>query len=77
MEYFNYSFGVPATWVWSLHILIGIYFIYLGHLLSFLPENIRLHSQIMFSIGALMTLYHSHIWKYQYDKKLEKKTNED
>ena len=56
-----YHFGVPKVAVWSSHILMGLYFIYLGFQLL---DIRRLDGVVLLVIGALASLYHSHIWYY-------------
>lgn len=58
----TYHFGVPATLVWSSHILLGLYFIYIGYLLF---EGKKINKYISISlivIGILAILYHLHLW---------------
>ena len=64
----SYSFGVPVEAVWSIHIIVGLYFMYLGYKLS--KDNLkeisevesRVHSLVLFGLGILMLSYHSHLW---------------
>ena len=35
----SYSFGVPVEAVWSIHIIVGLYFMYLGYKLS--KDNLK------------------------------------
>jgi hypothetical protein len=55
----TYHFGVPKKAVWLSHILLGIYFIILGYTLI---DTNRIHGLILLVLGALQSLYHSHIW---------------
>ena len=70
----SYSFGVPVAVVWATHIIVGIYFMYLGYLFTKkdleekLENEMRIHSLILFSLGILMSTYHSHLW-FLYGKK--------
>ena len=62
-----YSFGVPSVAIWSVHILVGLYFLWLGYKLLDI-EKFKLHSVILLILGALMVFYHAHLW-YYYNKK--------
>ena len=55
-----YHFGVPATAIWSSHILIGLYFLYLGYIM--INTKFKPHGVILIILGALMTAYHTHLW---------------
>ncbi len=58
----EYHFGVPAVAVWSSHIIMGLFFLYIGYLLI---EGKRINKWISISlivIGVLAVLYHSHLW---------------
>jgi hypothetical protein len=62
METCKYNFGVPCTTIWLSHILMGIFFTYVGYLLI---EGKRVNKWIailLIIIGILATLYHSHLW---------------
>ena len=56
----TYHFGVPKKVIWSLHILIGIYFICLGYIM--LETKFKIHGVILIILGALMSAYQSHLW---------------
>ena len=56
----SYSFGVPSFLIWSVHILVGIYFAWLGY--NMIPSKFKLHGVILIVFGALMFSYHSHLW---------------
>ena len=58
----KYNFGVPCSAVWSSHILMGIFFAYIGYLTI---EGKKINKWIAISlivIGVLAALYHSHLW---------------
>jgi hypothetical protein len=66
MKTCNYNFGVPCTTIWLSHILMGIFFAYVGYLLI---EGKKVNKWIAITlivIGVLASLYHSHLW---YSKK--------
>ena len=56
----TYHFGVPKKVIWSSHILIGIYFIWLGY--SMLETKFKIHGVILIILGALMSSYQAHLW---------------
>ena len=62
----TYSFGVQKELIWTTHILVGIYFLYLGKLLL---NKYQYHAIILIVFGVLMSLYHSHLWYYNYKNK--------
>lgn len=58
----EYHFGVPATLVWSIHILFGLFLLYLGYL-AIEQKPINKWIGILLAItGVIMILYHAHIW---------------
>ena len=67
-----YSFGVPAVAIWSIHILVGAYFMYLGYLLTkdnsaeeskqTLKQQMQKHSLVLFGLGMSILFYHAHLW---------------
>ena len=57
----SYSFGVPSVVIYAQHIIIGLYFVFLGYQLNKL-NDFRLHALILFSLGVLMFSYHAHLW---------------
>ena len=60
----TYSFGIPTFVVWSVHILVGLYFLYLASKLNKLKgkEDMKNHVALLFSLGVLMISYHSFLW---------------
>jgi hypothetical protein len=57
-----YHFGVPNELIWSSHIVMGIFFVYIGYELIMrkkIPEYLAL---IIVVLGAIGGLYHLHIW---------------
>jgi hypothetical protein len=38
--YMEYSFGVPSIAIWIVHILTGLYFLWIGYQLTNVPINI-------------------------------------
>ncbi len=65
----TYHFGVPVEVIWSTHIILGLYFLYLGYnLLNTIFKN---HGVILIIFGSLMSTYHSHLWYLHINKKHE------
>ncbi len=59
---YKYSFGVPTEVIWSTHILMGVFFVYIGYELIMhkkIPEYMAL---IIAILGALALFYHLHLW---------------
>jgi uncharacterized membrane protein len=57
-----YSFGVPGYAVWTSHILIGIYLVYVGWVLYDKKRLDKYAPIILIVLGVLAALYHGHIW---------------
>ncbi len=58
----SYHYGLSGPVVWSLHIIFGIFFIYLGYASL---KNVRMPDYVYIGIiviGVIAILYHSHIW---------------
>lgn len=60
----EYSFGVPGFLIWSVHILTGLYFLWLGYLLNVTPK-FKIHGIILLILGSLMATYHLHLWYFK------------
>ena len=60
----TYSFGIPTFVIWSIHILVGLYFLYLAKELNKLKDkdSMENHVAVLFSLGILMVSYHSFLW---------------
>ena len=57
-----YEFGVPQEVIWGGHIVMGVFFIYIGYELIMkrkIPEYVVF---AMMLLGALAFFYHIHIW---------------
>ena len=66
----TYSFGVPSVAIWGVHILVGLYFLWLGY--NMLSSKFKPHGVILIVFGALMASYHSHLWYNSKNKKSKK-----
>ena len=61
----TYHFGVPAMLVWVSHILMGIFFLYLGYLIVEGKKLDKWLGILLLLIGVIAALYHVHIWVYK------------
>lgn len=57
-----YSFGVPGFAVWTSHILIGMYLVYVGWVLYEKKRLDKYTPIVLIVLGVLAALYHAHIW---------------
>ena len=58
----HYDFGVSGVLIWSFHMIIGIFFVYVGYAVLLhkrLPPYI---SVSVIVLGVLAFLYHAHLW---------------
>lgn len=62
---YTYSHGVPKPLVWFVHIVMGIFFAYLGYEMvtkyKELP-NFYTYGLLLLVVGSIITLYHSSLW---------------
>ncbi len=59
-----YSFGIPGTIIWVTHIIIGIFLAYIGYALLNDRKIAQPFVISLMVIGALVILYHSHLFYY-------------
>ena len=59
---FTYHFGVPNEVIWTSHILMGLFFIYVGYEIIIKQKLSVPVALIVVVLGALATLYHTHLW---------------
>jgi hypothetical protein len=67
-----YHFGLPGNVVWASHIIMGIFFIYVGYLLI---EGKKINKWVSISfivIGVLAAIYHAHLWYLSVKEKKNK-----
>ena len=65
----KYSFGVPSEAIWGSHILMGLFFIYVGYELIMKRKLSTPIALIVVVLGALAALYHIHLWYEGYSSK--------
>ena len=67
----EYHYGLSGQIVWSIHILLGIFYIYLGYLIVEQKQILnKYYGVILIVLGSLSFLYHAHLW---YNEKQDKK----
>jgi len=58
----EYHFGVSNELIWSSHILMGLFFIYVGYEVI-MKQKIGVPVALtLVVLGALAGLYHAHLW---------------
>lgn len=60
-----YHFGVSGIVIWLSHILMGIFFAYIGYLTLNKKQLPQIISLILIILGVLAFLYHLHLWVYK------------
>jgi hypothetical protein len=68
----NYNFGVSGILVWNFHMLMGIFFVYIGYVILLnkcLPPYI---SVSIIVLGVLAFFYHAHLWYMSSQKQYKK-----
>ena len=70
----EYHFGVANEVIWTSHILMGLFFIYVGYTLIMKRKLSVPVALIIVVLGALGALYHSHIW-YENVRRKKKKAS--
>ena len=58
----EYHFGVSTEIIWSSHILMGIFFIYVGYELIMKRKLSIAVALTLVVLGAVAALYHAHLW---------------
>ncbi len=62
----SYHFKIPSEIIWTSHILIGLFLIYVGYSLLVHKKLQPFVSITLVVLGVLALLYHAHIWFYDY-----------
>jgi hypothetical protein len=60
----TYSFGVPSIAVWTSHLLIGAFLVYIGWKLNKNEPINKNLAIVLIVLGALAILYHAHLAYY-------------
>lgn len=58
----EYHFGVANELIWGSHLLMGIFFIYVGYELIMKRKLSIPVALIIVVLGAVGALYHAHLW---------------
>ncbi len=73
----SYHYGLSGPVIWSMHIIFGLFLIYLGYTsLNTSGKNIKMPDYVYIGIiviGVIAILYHSHIWLTDKDDKDDNK----
>ena len=64
----TYSFGVSSEIIWSSHVLMGLFFIYVGYELILKRKISVPVSLTLVVLGAIGALYHVHLWYDNFEK---------
>jgi hypothetical protein len=59
---YTYSFGVANELIWSSHLLMGLFFIYVGYEIIMKRKLSIPVALIIVVLGAVGALYHAHLW---------------
>lgn len=65
---YKYHFGVANELIWSSHVLMGLFFIYVGYELISKKKISLPIALILVVLGAVGALYHVHLWYENYNK---------
>ena len=71
----EYDFGVSAILVWSFHMSIGIFFVYVGYAILLHKRMPQYISVSVIVLGVLAFLYHAHLWYNSTHKNKKKLKN--
>lgn len=72
---YEYHYGLSGQIIWFSHILLGIFYVYLGYLIVEQKQILnKYYGVVLIVLGVLSSLYHSHLWynESKTDKKVEK-----
>ena len=58
----EYGFGVSAILVWSFHMVMGIFFVYVEYAILLHKRMPPYISVSVIVLGVLAFLYHAHLW---------------
>ena len=65
----EYHFGVIGELIWLTHIILGIYFLYLGYKTINSQMLNQFDGVALLILGALMAMYHLHLMFLHYKNK--------
>ena len=58
----KYQFGLPNQFIWLTHILMGLFFVYIGYEIITHKKIPIYLALIIVVLGATGGLYHTHLW---------------
>ena len=59
---YKYSFGIPNEFIWSSHILMGLFFVFIGYEIIMHKKIATYLALILVVLGATGGFYHLHLW---------------
>ena len=59
---YKYSFGVPSEFIWGSHILMGLFFVFIGYEIIMHRKIATYLALLLVVLGATGGLYHIHLW---------------
>ena len=62
----KYNFGLKGPIIWMTHILIGIFFAYIGYLLMNNKPVPEYGGIVLLTLGLLAMVYHAYLWGFGY-----------
>jgi hypothetical protein len=66
---YKYHFGVANELIWSSHLLMGLFFVYVGYEIIMKHKVSVPVALIIVILGAVGALYHAHLWYENLRKK--------
>lgn len=57
-----YHFGISGQFIWGFHILMGLYFAFIGYKMLNNQKITQFEALYIMFIGILASLYHAHLW---------------
>jgi len=59
----EYHYGLSGQVIWLSHILLGIFYVYLGYLIVEQKQILnKYYGVVLIVLGVLSALYHAHLW---------------
>lgn len=62
----KYYGGLKGPIIWTTHILMGIFFAYIGYLLMNNKPVPKPMAIVVLSLGLLAVVYHAYLWSFGY-----------
>lgn len=59
----EYHYGLSGQVIWLSHILLGIFYVYLGYLIVEQKQILnKYYGVVLIVLAVLSSLYHAHLW---------------